>query len=293
MIMALIYMMLLSSCQGYSDGRMLKKFLSRFNAEEYDCASTYVYPADRMNLAFFQLEIKKLAPHAFIELKDYKTEKEPDGRSIHAQIKWKNATPALKNYFDELGLPLDEQGLQNVVLKIKDTTDGETLSFVWGGVPGISPEDLSIASVVKENDKPLEVTYIRPEPNINSEKLGEMGHDLVVGPTRDDGFMRAYIVDKNGNISTRYIKDSKGISLDKDAFFSLGIFDSMGLIVALIIIIAIIVPIYFLGSLAQSITSLPLAGPVIIIGLILGIIYVVYQLLEKILFELFIINLPG
>ena len=73
----------------------------------------------------------------------------------------------------------------------------------------------------------------------------------------------------------------------------MGIFDSMGLILALIIIIVIAVPVYFLGSIAQSILSLnPLLGVVICIGLILGVLYVIYQLLEKILFELFIINLP-
>lgn len=292
-LLCTVSMLLLASCQGVSDGRMLKKFISRFNAEEYAAASTYVYPADRMNVAFFAEEVKCLAPNTFIKLEDYKTVESATGRFIEAKIKWENATPALRNYFSEIGLPIDSEGLQEVKLNVRDTNDGETLSFVWG-IPHVSSEDLNIASVVKNDGKPVEVTYLRTEPNTNSTKLGTMEKDLIVGPVDDNGFMPAYTVDKNGCIAVRYIKESPGIKLDKSAFFSLGIFGSMSLIVALIIIIVIIVPIYYIGAVSSAIfSSIPMAAPVIIIALILGVIYVIWQLLEKILFELFIINLPG
>lgn len=288
-IFLLIFMI---SCQSYSDGRMLKKFISRFNAGEYSCSAAYVYPGDRMHIAFFAKEVKTLAPNAFIKLIDYKTEGKGDDRKIIATIKWDNTTPALLKYFNSVGHPLDSNGNQVVELKIRDTNDGETLSFVWG-IPDVLSDNLWIASVEKKDDKPIKITNIYTEPSTKSKNLGEMDHDLIVGEENESGWMPVYQVNRDGEITKAYIQNSEGIKLDRTAYFTLGIFDSIGVILALVIIIVIIVPLFYLRSVIEGIfLRLPIAGPIIIIGLIFLILYVIYQLVEKILFELFIINLP-
>lgn len=283
---------LLQSCQGYSDGRMLKKFISRFNAGEYSCAAAYVYPGDRMNLAFFAKEVKKLAPNAFVKLEDYDTEKSGEDRYIDATLKWENATPALQTYFRTIGYPLNNEGIQKVKLKVRDTNDGETISFVWG-IPNVLSDNLWIASVEEKDGKPLKDVNLYDSPSENAKKVGKMEHDLIVQQEGESNWLPVYEVDNNGNVKELYMQKSKDVTLDRTAYFTMGIFDSMSLILALIIIIVIAVPVYFLGSIAQSIFSAnPLLGILICIALILGVLYVVYQLLEKILFELFIINLP-
>lgn len=280
----------LTSCQSYSDGRMLKKFISRFNAQEFSCAASYVYPGDRMNLAFFAKEAKTLAPSSIIKLKDYKTEGKGEDRSIVATLKWINVTPALKTYFNSIGMPLDKNDCQEVKLKVRETNDGETLSFIWG-VPGVLSDNLWIASVDKEDGKPVKPVGLYLEPSSKSKKIGEIDKDLIVGQEDDNGWMPAYQVTKDGTVTTSYLKKDD-VNLDRSAYFTLGIFDSMSVIVALIIVIVIIVPLFMFHSIFESLFSLPTVGPIICIVLILGLIGIVYQLLEKILFELFIINLP-
>lgn len=283
---------LCQSCQGYSDGRMLKKFISRFNAEEYPSAAAYVYPGDRMNVAFFAKEVKKLAPHAFIKLKDFETEKIGENRYIKADLKWENTTPALMSYFKNIGHPLNSDGTQTINLDVRDTNDGETLSFPWG-VPNVLSDNLWIASIETKDDKPAEKIKIHLEPNIKSKEVGIMDHSLIVEQENENGWIPVYQVDRNGMLQKGYIHKNASVSLDRTAYFSLGIFDSMSLIVALAIIIVIIFPLYYLGSFMSSLfTNLPIVGPIVCIVLILAVLYVVYQLLEKILFELFIINLP-
>lgn len=285
-LLTFISVVLLTSCQGYSDGRMLKKFVSRFNAEEYSCASSYIYPGDRMNVAFFAKEVKTLAPSAFIKIQDYKTEGKGDDRYIIANLKWENATPALRDYFNAIGSPIDSNDCQTIKLKIRDTNDGETLSFVWG-IPGVLSDNLWIASVEEKDGKPTKEVGIYSQPSMKSNKIGEVDHDLIVGQEDDNGWMPVYQVTKDGEVTTSYIQ-KKDVELDRTAYFTLGIFDSMSVIVALIIVIVIIVPLFMFHSVIESIFTLPTYGPVICIALILGLIYVIYQLIEKILFELFI-----
>lgn len=289
-VLGICLIMVFQSCQSYSDGRMLKKFISRFNAEEYSCAAAYVYPGDRMNLAFFAKEAKTLAPSAIIKLQDYDTEGKGDERYITATLKWLNVTPALKSYFNSIGTPLDDKDCQTVKLKVRETNDGETLSFVWG-VPGVLSDNLWIASVEKEDGKPIKDVDIYSQPSLESKKLGKVDHDLIAGQTDNEGWRPVYQVTQDGEVTISYIQ-TDDVELDRTAYFTLGIFDSMSVIVALIIVIVIIVPLFMFHSVIESLFTLPKVGPIVCIALILGLVCIVYQLLEKILFELFIINLP-
>lgn len=113
-----------------------------------------------------------------------------------------------------------------------------------------------------------------------------------MGQENETGWRPAYQVTKDGCLITSYISPNTSISLDRTAYFHLGIFDSLGVILALVILIVIVVPFLLLHGVIEAIFTSSMYGPIIVVVLILGLLYVVYQLLEQILFGLFIINLP-
>jgi len=277
-------MLSLCSCTSLNNNRRLKKFVSRFNAEEYACASTYIYPDDRMHLAFFANEVRKKVPNAFIEIEDSETKDD----YVVATLKWKNANDFLRNYFANIGKPLNENDVLVDTIRVKETLDGDCFSFDWGS-PDINTEKLRLASISEEN---VERMNIRAGAGKGSRIIGklEKGEDILI---EDDGkgWSRCYQVNNESKVQAGYIYTAN-MSVKESAFFSLGIFDSMSLLVAIIVILVIIVPLYYISSLATGLFGIPVIGPIICIGIILGSIYIVYELLEKILFELFIINLP-
>lgn len=274
----------LCSCTNLNNDRRLKKFVSRFNAEEYACASTYIYPDDRMHLAFFANEVRKKVPNAFIEIEDSETK---DGYVV-AKLKWKNANDFLRKYFANIGKPLSENDVLIDTIRVKETLDGDCFSFDWGS-PDLNTKKLKLASITEEN---VERMNIRTGAGKGARIIGklEKGDNILI---EDDGkgWSRCYQVNNESKVQAGYIY-SANMSIKESAFFSLGIFDSMSLLVALIIVVVICVPLFFLRGVVESIMNSGCVGMSACVLLLLGLIYVVYQLIEKILFELFIINLP-
>ena len=272
------------SCTGYNNNRRLKKFVSRFNAKEYACASTYIYPDDKMQLAFFANEVREKAPNAFIEIVNSKTE----GDKVVATLKWKNANTLLRNYFANIGKPLSANDEIVDTLEVRETTDGKCFSFGWGN-PALNTEKLKLARISAED---VEHMNIRTGASTNNRIIGKLakGDDILI-EDEGKGWSCCYRVNDDGTLQKGYIY-TVDMSIKDSAFFSLNIFDSMGLLVAIIVILVIIVPLYYISSIATGLFSIPVAGPVICVSIILGCLYTLYQLLEKILFELFIINLP-
>ena len=274
----------LCSCTNINNDRRLKKFVSRFNAEEYACASTYIYPDDRMHLAFFANEVREKVPNAFIEIEDSETK---DGYVV-AKLKWKNANDFLRKYFANIGKPLSENDVLIDTIRVKETLDGVCFSFDWGS-PDLNTKKLKLASITEEN---VERMNIRTGAGKGARIIGklEKGDNILI---EDDGkgWSRCYQVNNESKVQAGYIY-SANMSIKESAFFSLGIFDSMSLLVALIIVVVICVPLFFLRGVVESIMNSGCVGMSACVLLLLGLIYVVYQLIEKILFELFIINLP-
>ena len=277
-------MLSLYSCTNLNNDRRLKKFVSRFNAEEYACASTYIYPDDRMHLAFFANEVRNKVPNAFIEIEDSETKDD----YVVATLKWKNANGFLRNYFANIGKPLDENDVLVDTIMVKETLDGDCFSFDWGS-PDINTEKLRLASISEEN---VERMNIRAGAGKGSKIIGklEKGSDILI-EDNGKGWSKCYVVNEESKVQEGYIYTAN-MSVKESAFFSLGIFDSMSLLVALMVIVVICVPLLiwhdFIGALFQAGCS----GMVAAVALILILLYVMYQLVEKILFELFIINLP-
>lgn len=279
-----VILLSLCSCSSLSEGRRLKKFVSRFNADEYACASTYIYPDDRMQLAFFANEVKDKVPNAFIEIEDYEVE----DNYIVAKLKWKNANDFLRNYFSNIGMPLEEGDVLVDTFNIKETVDGNCFSFNWGS-PELNTEKLRLASISAEN---VERMNIRAAAGKNSQIIGklEKGDNILI-EDNGKGWSCCFLVNDNSQVQKGYIYTAN-MSVKESAFFTLGIFDSMGLLVALIVIVVICVPLFYLRGVVESIMQSGCFGMGACVALLLGLLYVIYQLIEKILFELFIINLP-
>lgn len=292
LLIAILSVVSMTSCQSYSDGRMLKKFISRFNQEEYSSASTYIFPADRMEFALFVQQVKPMAPDAIVELEDYETTGDNNNRQLNAQLKWTNATPAIETYFNNIGCPIDPNGMQNVSIKIKDTKDGEMMSFLWAN-PYLANVKLSHASIKTNDSKPVTDVPIYTSKSSTSKPIGIFEDEAIVGEESEDGWYEIYEVDKTGNITNTYFKKDPAISIDSSAFFHLGLLDSLGIVVAIIIIVVVVAVVFLLcGTASSFLNGIQWGGPVLLICLILGGLYLIYQMLEKILFELFIINLP-
>ena len=66
----------------------------------------------------------------------------------------------------------------------------------------------------------------------------------------------------------------------------------MGVLTAVIVLVIVVLVFGGIHLIASAFMAIPVGGILLLVGSILGLIYCAYQLLEKILFELFIINLP-
>ena len=173
-LLAVVLLSLYFSSSFVTNNRRLKKFVSRFNAGEYACASTYIYPDDRIKLAFFANEVRMKVPHAFIEIEHCETK---DGYVV-AKLKWKNANDFLRNYFANVGKPLSKGDILVDTLGIKETLDGECFSFDWGS-PKVNTEKLRLASISAED---IEWMNIRTDTSTNSQIIGKLrkGNDILI-----------------------------------------------------------------------------------------------------------------
>lgn len=277
----------LTSCD--SDIRSLKKFESRLNAEEYSCAAVYLYDGDLPNYSFFINEVRDENSNLMIKLK--KSEKtDIDGsEAIIADFELVNASSKTINYFKNIGYTITNNSFRDTI-KIRQTVEGDRLSFNWG-LKTNEENHYSLASIV--GDK-VQTLNIRSIPSTNGKIIGEFkkGRDILVDNlSTDENWKHCFWVNKTGDIDDGYIY-ANNLGTGDSSFWELGLFDSMTLTVAIIVLVVIVVFFVFGSSLFGMIVGIPGAGIIIIVAAILGFIYTIYQLLEKILFELFIINLP-
>lgn len=277
----------LTSCD--SDIRDLKKFESRLNAEEYSCAAVYLYDGDLPNYSFFVNEVRKENSTLMIKLKQSEKIDVDGSEAIVADFELVNASSKTINYFQNIGYAITNNSFRDTI-KIRQTAEGDKLAFNWG-LKTTEENHYRLASIVGEN---VQTLNIRSIPSTRGRIIGkfEKGHDILVDNLDDEKSWRhCYWVSNEGAISDGYIY-ANNLGTSDSSFFDLGLFDSMTLAVAVVILVVIVVFFVFGSSLIGMIGGIPGIGIVIIIAAILGFIYTVYQLLEKILFELFIINLP-
>jgi hypothetical protein len=285
-IFLFLSIVLLSSCS--SEGRLLKKFVSRMNANEFNASSIYIFPEDRAKLEFFAREVKGQSQSSFLKIVDYDSFSKGGDDYLKVTFQWENANSFIRNYFKQINRPLNDEGEFTDIIAIKETNDGDLLSFNWA-FPNVDSRQIKLASVNTNNAQNM---TIRKGPGgkaiINLKSTAKVTIDKT---TSTNNWSHAFWVDSYGNIKDGYV-DNQSISVSENSYFAIGIFDSMALVVAVIIIVAIAFFLVFGSAIFAMIGAIPVGGILIDIALIFGLIYTVYQCIEKILFELFIINLP-
>lgn len=282
-ILPVLGLLLLSSCSNAGKDRLYKKFVSRFNAKEYACAAAYINPIDKTKFAFFVNEVMSQSPHAFLDI----VESTIDDDEMIVTCKWGNADKFIRSYFENIGKPLSENDEFTDTIRFIETPDGECMSFDLG-YSDLADANLQVASVSGD----VESMNIRSGASTGHKIIGSLdkSKDLVVEKSSKD-WAPCFFLDDNAKLVKGYIY-TKNMSISESGFFSVGWFDSFSLLVALLVFVVICVPLIFLSSLLGSVFESGVGGIVIGGALVVGLLYALYQVIEKILFELFIINLP-
>lgn len=278
-------LMLFSSCS--QNGINLKKFINRLNHHEYTSSSGYIYEEDLPQLAFFTKQVMDKCPNAFVEIKDWQVKETSENvQYLEVKFRWVNCNTILRNYFAQINKPLDSDDCFYDNIKVVKTVGGDKLSFSWG-LSNIDNSKLCVGSIANTDIKRMN---IRKSPSMKSSIISklESGDKIIIDNVqRNHTWAKTYVVDEEGFVQKGYVYN-KYISQTSNVYFNPGIFDSMGIFVLFVIAAIILLPLLAIRSLFDY----GLLGAAIALMLIVGCLYVFYQCIEKICFELLLINLP-
>jgi|688.fasta_scaffold171822_4 hypothetical protein len=274
----LITLFLLTSCN--SNERMVKKFIKRINAREINSASKYLWPEDHASLYVFNerfLADDKLTTFDIKEVNE-------NGTTITAKIDLLNAKEGLKAYFDSLGI-LNGNTL-NLTFSTRKTeeTDYISIQFPW--------DDCGLPAKLKRSSVQTEALNLRSGPGLGYpvQKVVKQNEDLLIDADYvNNDWRKGFIFGDNGQVETLYFS-SKLSDEEELSFFTLGYFATTSIVVLCILgilVLIVCIPLLIFG-IATSVAGFGL----LLLGLLAGILYFTYQIVESMFFELFMINLP-
>lgn len=275
----------LYSCNG--NERLVTKFMKRMNAHEVNAASKYIYPGDHVGLYFFDEEIYSKSPNTLFKIKEKQSMQIDRQQCVIVQLECLNVSPFFQNYMSNLGLLQDGNIIVDTIY-IRETDDGKHLSFDWAKLNG---ENLKLATI---SDTTVVQMDIRSGPGKKYPVVGKLNKSTktVINEYSDNPeWVQSYTVDEQCNIVEGFIRKDN-LKSEDSSFFKLSIFNSLGILVCILILVVIAFPLIYMGSIFSLFSSLGIPGILLCVGLILGLLYAFYQLLENVLFELFLINLP-
>lgn len=275
----------LTSCS--KQERDLKKFFARMNARELNEASTYIYKGDHARLRYFS-DMLERNPNLFFELHSKKKISIDGKEAIVVDVECININSFFKNYMAPLNL-LQDNGYIHDTIYVRKTAKGKKLSFHWADISG---ENLKIASIA---DSEVGSMNIRERNSTNSRIIGKLnqGSSIVIDDySNDPQWVKCFSLDHQCNKQVGFLY-RPSLTLSDGSFFSLNIFESMSLLVAVLIFVVLGLIIVYGGAIVDAIfRDGGWGGWILTSIMIIGVLVLIYMLLEKILFELFIINLP-
>ena len=275
----------LCSCNG--NEQLVQKFVKRMNAHEVNAASKYIYPADHPCLYFFNEAVYSKSKNMLFNIQEKKSSIIDGQKCVIVKLECINLSPYFRNYMNNLGL-LQENDILVDTIFIRETDKGKCLSFDWAKIRG---ENLQLAAIA---DTAVTRINIRAGAGKDYPVVGKLEQEkriIIDEYSNDPEWVKCYTVDQQCNVVQGYINKSLLKSSDS-LFFSLSIFNSLGILMALIVLVIIGLPLCFLRSIVSALSGIPSIGILLSVGLVLGLLYSLYQLLENILFEMFLINLP-
>lgn len=283
----LVLFALLSFTSCSKESRMQKKMFSRFNASEMNAASSYIYPGDQLAFTFFVDEVLPCCENVYFEIQKTKIIGKGENRKLVVEYKVRNHNAAIVRYFNSINKRISREGIMLDTVRIVRTKEGKTISFNWG-VPKVNNEDLKWASLSASSK--VGSMNIRQSPDESSLIVGNLQRNKRITidmSTSTNGWVHAYWISREGKCLDGYIKDTS-LNIYNERTYSPTLYDSFVFLFIAAIVLALfcifVIPIIFdVGGCYTWILS---------IAVIIGTIIIIYLFLEKLLFELFIINLP-
>jgi hypothetical protein len=270
-----------SSCSGPE--RQVKKLFKRINAQEISSASKYIWPEDHAKLYVFNKRFLEKNPLTTFEIVETE-EKEVAGQTkVLAEVRVLNGSAQLLAYFDSLQI-LDKDVIKiEFEQKTANETDYYTFPFNWDDTP--MPSELKLG-VIRTKELNLRSGTGTNFPVVSTAKENEQ---LLIDPNfENENWRRGFLISDDKPVQACYFSsqfsETKTIS-----FFTLGYFESFSLIV--LCLLGVLVCLVFLVLAVVGVGTGGIAL-LIIIPLIFGPLFFLYQLLENFFFEVFLINLP-
>ena len=284
LITIVILFLLVCSCN--SNERRVKKFIKRLNAREINSASKYVWPEDHASLFIFNerfLINDELTTFDILELKS-----DENNEVVTATFELLNAKENLKAYFDSLGWLKENKLTLTFVPRKTQEADYVSIQFPW--------DDCKLPSSIKKSSVQADRLNLRSGPGLgySVKRVAEQNEELLIDANyKNNNWRKGFIFNDQGQSETYYFSinwsDEKEIS-----FFTIGYFGTISLIMLGIIGIVVwflVYPLVLFGGIFRAASEAP-SMALILLALMVGSMYFTYQLLENMLFELFLINLP-
>ena len=284
LITIVILFILVCSCN--SNERRVKKFIKRLNAREINSASKYVWPEDHASLFIFNerfLRNDELTTFDILELKS-----DENNEVVTATFELLNAKENLKAYFDSLGWLKENKLTLTFVPRKTQEADYVSIQFPW--------DDCKLPSSIKKSSVQADRLNLRSGPGLgySVKRVAEQNEELLIDANyKNNNWRKGFIFNDQGQSETYYFSinwsDEKEIS-----FFTIGYFGTISLIMLGIIGIVVwflVYPLVLFGGIFRAASEAP-SMALILLALMVGSMYFTYQLLENMLFELFLINLP-
>jgi hypothetical protein len=257
------------------------------NAHRVNAASKYIYPADYAGLYLFNEAVYSKSPNTLFKVRKQKSSLINGQRCVIVQLECINASQFFRDYMTNLGMLQSNDIIVDTIF-IRETEKRKCLTFNWTKIKG---ENLQLAAIADTSAGAR--VNIRSGAGMEYAVVGKLDKTkkvVIDEYSRDAEWVKCYTIDHQCNIIQGYV--NKKFLKSKETFFTLGIFGSLGLIVALIVLVVVGFPLIFVNGIVSAFRQIPFVGIILCVGLILGLLYSVYQLLDNILFELFLINLP-
>ena len=270
---ATIVALLCSACS--YDGRKIDKLIDRINYDEAELASKYVYPGDHASLFLFENEAMCLAPNlemTILKKKNYKDANKD--KFVIVTIECKNTTQFFEDFLIKNNLSADGKIIIDT-FAIKSFQKKKYVSFDWG-IKHSEPENMfpyrthADVQVYSNPDKSSSKIFRIPkERKIVCKRIGQ-----------DTTWYECFYIAPDGKRLSGYINYHEGSRLE--SYFTIGFIESLGIIIMLVVsLVFIIIPILLMR-----------VHPVWGIICVLLSLFLVYNMLAHILFELFLIHLP-
>lgn len=286
LLLLLIAMIGLQSCN--HGERKIKKFLSRLNARELDSSSEYVWPKDHSKLYVFNQRFVKDNELMSFELEDCNSFENNGSMSYFVKLKCNNPNNATIDYFKSIGKYRD--GFIIDTIQIKNAHNKEYISFNWGWDTSYNSFEAKCYKITNQS------VELKEKPKSKSHRVAviEIGEEVIVDINFDDeNWNKGFIIGDNGVIKSGYFK-KENANLTEVKFFTLSWFASISIIyisLLAIVVLAIIYPLLF-SALFRAGGSGAMDFAFKLFALLVIISIIVYQIIERALFEWFIINLP-